>query len=201
MCSWCWGFQGILTRIEEQIVEGARLQLVMGGLAPDSDAPMDETTKRFVQEAWHSVAERTGAAFNFDFWKRCRPRRSTWAACRAVLVAEKLASQGREMFGAIQRAYYLEARNPSESDTLMALAGELGIEQRSFAAGLEGPAAQARLEQDFALRDRLGTQGYPSLALEAGGPVEVLMRGYVGLDQLTPILLSRGVISPTRSEG
>ena len=50
MCSWCWGFTEVRREVSEAFPD-LEWQLVMGGLAPDSDEPMDEATKTYVQEA------------------------------------------------------------------------------------------------------------------------------------------------------
>jgi putative protein-disulfide isomerase len=196
MCSWCWGFREALLGVEPGLHSGVTLRLVMGGLAPDDDGPMDPATREYIRSAWHSVAAKTGARFNHDFWKLCQPRRSTWPACRAVLAAEAHSpGLGHQMFAAIQHAYYLEARNPSDLETLVQLAAEIGILDEAFAERINAPETREQLDQDFALRDKLGTRGYPSLALETGGGLEVLTRGYVSRASLQALLAERGLLA------
>ena len=190
MCSWCWGFAPVLAAAEARLPAGVSVRLVLGGLAPDSDEPMNERTRAYVQAAWDQVEARTGATFNREFWSACRPRRSTWPACRAVLAAGE---RGREMFAAIQRAYYLEARNPSDRDTLIALAAELGLDREGFSRELDAPETQRALEADFALRDALGVSGYPTLVLRRGAERQTLVRGHAPLEDLVAALAAVGV--------
>ena len=70
---------------------------------------------------------------------------------------------------AIQRAYYQQARNPSDNTTLVELAGELGLGSRRFLADLATPATQARLEREIARTRALGLSSFPSLALDTNG--------------------------------
>ena len=191
MCSWCWGFAPVLGALEPRLREDVSLRLVLGGLAPDSDQPMDEATLRYVQQAWRNVEARTGVPMNHAFWSTHHPRRSTWPACRAVLTA---AGRGREMFAAIQRAYYTEARDPSDPETLTAIAGELGLDQAGFAHTMGTPAIHARLAADFELRDRLGVTGYPSVAIEGGSGTKVLTRGWVDAHTLARALGAEGLL-------
>ncbi len=177
MCSWCWGFAPVLQAVESRLRKDVELRLVLGGLAPDDNQPMTPEMREYVQRAWRAVAKRTGARFEHAFWERCTPRRSTWPACRAVLAAGE---RGREMFAAIQRAYYLEARDPSDRGTLVELGVEVGFEREGFAQAIDGPSTQARLEEDFQLRDRLGISGYPSLVWEHGDAVVAVTRGWSG---------------------
>ena len=185
MCSWCWGFAPVLSHLEE-IAEGVPLQYVLGGLAPDSDQPMDPATRSYVQQAWRDVEARTGAQFNFDFWKRCAPRRSTWPACRAVLLARDH-GQEQAMFRAIQAAYYRDARNPSDDDVLADLAHDLGIDRQEFTSQLHADATKHALEQDFELRRELGASSFPSLGVRHAGKLHLLHSGWCDEEQVAEL--------------
>jgi len=193
MCSWCWGFAPVLAKVSSELREGIETRLVLGGLAPDSDVPMDEGTMRFVQDAWAAVAARSGAEFNHDFWKLHHPRRSTWPACRAVLAAGDRAD---EMFRAIQRAYYVEARDPSDKATLVELAVELGLARDEFRSALDAPETHARLAEEFALRDRLGATGYPSIGLEQSGELRLIASGWNDERALRAVFEREGLRRP-----
>jgi putative protein-disulfide isomerase len=45
----------------------------------------------------------------------------------------------------IQRAYYLEARNPSDNETLVELAADIGLDVERFSADLVAEATQRSL--------------------------------------------------------
>ena len=185
MCSWCWGFRPVLNELLELLPADTRLRHVMGGLAPDTEAQMPAETRAYVQSMWRAVAERCGAEFNPEFWVRCQPRRSTWPACRAVLATEQQNSQRvATMILAIQKAYYLQARNPSERGTLIELAVEIGLDPQRFAAHLDSAMVQTRLQQDFELRRQLGADHFPSLLLEVAGKQHWLTRGYSDLETI-----------------
>ena len=175
--------------------EGVSIRYVMGGLAKDSDEPMSDEMKAYVQENWMQVAERTGAPFNWDFWVKCTPRRSTYPACRAVLAAAaQNTAMGPILFHAIQRAYYLEARNPSDAATLVALAGEVGLDAGRFRTDLASPETELRLQKDFDLRRSLHADKFPSLLLETHDDLMWLAYGYeqpaVVFDTLQAALLA-----------
>ena len=138
MCSWCWGFRSSWQTFLAELPPSVIVKDLMGGLAPDSDEPMDATTQAYVQSAWRSVGDRTGAKFNHEFWDVCQPRRSTYPACRAVISAGLQSTSARtRYFEAVQQAYYLEARNPSQTATLIALAGEIGLDSAQFQKDLQ----------------------------------------------------------------
>ncbi|MFT7075194.1 MAG: putative protein-disulfide isomerase [Planctomycetota bacterium] len=199
MCSWCWGFSAVLGRIQAGIADGVTLRYVMGGLAPDSDEPMPDAVQAMVRGAWGAVEATTGASFNPDFWTQCQPRRSTYPACRAVLAAESLEpGAGLRMFHRIQRAYYLEARNPSDVPVLEALAADLGLNREAFSRSLASAEIEAALQRDVAESARLGAAanaaGFPTLILRSDGEVRALNRGYATWDELRPSLVAAGVL-------
>ena len=189
MCSWCWGFQSVLEQVEEILPEDIPIQYVMGGLAKDSDAPMPDETKEYVKGQWNAVTERTGAEFNWEFWERCEPRRSTYPACRAVLAAStQLPPAGPLMYHAIQRAYYLEAQNPSDHVTLISLAGSLGLDVERFSADLQSPTIEKKLQEEFALRRSLAANQFPSLVFEHRDDVIWLASGYEDAEPILEML-------------
>ncbi len=187
MCSWCWGFEPQLTAVLDQVGDRVACEYVMGGLARDSDEPMPEDTRAYVQQAWSEVSARTGAEFNHDFWTLCKPRRSTYPACRAVIAAG-LQDSTRRMFRAIQRAYYREARNPSDVSTLTELAAELGIDVERFSTDLASSEVEESLQRGFDLRRRLGVRTFPTLLVEQDDRVTILARGFEEFDVMAPPL-------------
>lgn len=172
MCSWCWGFKPAWKTIKASLPEFVELKTVLGGLAPDSDEPMPEATKLYVQQNWQNIESAIpGTQFNYNFWTACQPRRSTYPSCRAVIAACELNSALEfEMIEAIQKAYYLQAKNPSDTSTLIELAGDIGLDNVQFEKALKSDQVQQLLEQNLQTYQQLainvGVSGFPSLALK-----------------------------------
>ena len=175
MCSWCWGFHPVLKKVEEALPQPPIY--VMGGLARDTDEPMPDAVRAHVQRAWREVATRTGAHFNWDFWDVCKPRRCTYPACRAFYAAQKQRA-GTAMYEAIQRAYYQEARNPSDAEVLVALAGEIGLDADRFARDLSSPEIERQMRDGFDLRRSMNANRFPSLVIRDGASAIFVARGY-----------------------
>ena len=168
MCSWCWGFRPVFDQLCRELEGRLPITRLLGGLARDSADPMPIEMQRHLQDTWRRIQQRIpGTRFNFDFWRICAPRRSTWPACRAVLAARRLdPAQETAMIAAIQRAYYLTARNPSDDGTLIALAGELGLDDVAFTTQLNAPHTHEQLAEEIAHARRIGANSFPSLRLQ-----------------------------------
>jgi putative protein-disulfide isomerase len=171
MCSWCWGFAPVFERLMTSLPESVTVRRLLGGLAPDSDAPMHTSIRDYVQDQWRRIQrEIPGTEFNFDFWDRCAPRRSTYPACRAVIAARSQDTGfDPAMTRAIQRAYYLEARNPSETDTLIDLARDIGLDVDVFARDLLSVDTDRTLRAEIRKARELEVWGFPSLVMVEGG--------------------------------
>ena len=173
MCSFCWGFRPEWKKLRGLLRDqypNIELVYIMGGLAPDSDEPMPMAMQDKLQATWHYIEERIpGTHFNFDFWRLQQPRRSTYPACRAVMAAKMLEQELEEpMILAIQKAYYLEALNPSNEDTLINCAESIGLDPHRFREVLRSEACDQAFTNDRHLSRSLGISSFPSLVIAAG---------------------------------
>ena len=173
MCSWCWAFRPVWGKIISGRPAPLRIRYLLGGLAPDSSLPMAASLRTHLQATWRRIQEHVpGTEFNFSFWQQCQPRRSTYPACRAVIAARQQHPAGQEsMIHAIQKAYYLEARNPSDTRTLVELAVETGFDPQRFHKDLESNETQLTLDGEINQARSIGGHSFPSLFLEVGGGI------------------------------
>jgi putative protein-disulfide isomerase len=141
----------------------------LGGLAADTDEPMSPEMQEHIRSNWRKIeASVPGVRFNYAFWEQCQPRRATYAACRAVIAARLQGGQfERAMISAIQRAYYRQARNPSENETLLELASELGLDER-FERDFYSEGVARQLQQEISLCRAMFVESFPSLVLQVG---------------------------------
>ena len=172
MCSWCWGFSSTWTKLQKALqglVDSDQLviQPLLGGLAVDSDVPMPEGMKASLESTWKNIRATLGTEFNFDFWRTASPRRSTYPACRACYVARDMGSED-DMYHAIQKAYYLDAKNPSDLDTLTECAEQIGLKAESFQKAMAHVKSEGLLEEEIEQARHLGLNSFPSLALLIG---------------------------------
>lgn len=168
MCSWCWAFAPVLKQLQEQLPEGVEFRRLLGGLAPDTDEPMSEELQDMVQGSWRRIQQHVPETeLNFAFWTECVPRRSTYPSCRAVIAARQ---QGEPfellMNTAIQRAYYTQARNPSDESTLVELAGEIGLDVDRFREALRSEAVHQALEAEVAQAREMDVESFPAIVFE-----------------------------------
>ncbi|MDR9437324.1 MAG: DsbA family protein [Thiohalophilus sp.] len=181
MCSWCWGFRPVWSQVKAALKDKVDVVYVAGGLAPDSDEPMEPEVCDYLQKTWRRISEQCGVEFNFEFWTQNTPVRSTWPSCRATLVAREY---GREvaLYERIQRFYYQEAGNPSDYASLYDLGEELGIPRETFIERIHSEDIERQLQEEMALAESLGVRGYPSVVLKIGDQIHFIRHSYTDVD-------------------
>jgi len=180
MCSWCWGFSKTLTALLENLPIEVETKRLLGGLAADSDVAMSSNMKEKIKGNWSRIEDTiSGVKFNYDFWEKNTPRRSTYPACRAVIAARQQGEQyDVSMTREIQKAYYQEARNPSDNSTLIELANNLGLSIDTFKIDLVSEETQKQLIEEITMARELYAESYPNLVLKVGNKTQLISINY-----------------------
>jgi len=190
MCSWCWGFSPVITRILGVCGDRLMLHLIMGGLRPGNTVEMDDSQKSYIREHWEHVAERTGQPFDWSFFERDGFVYDTEPACRAVVTARNMdASLAYAMMHQVQKSFYAENRDVTCPDILTGIAKSVGLDEELFRSAFDSDEARTFTGYDFKSTKDTGVPGFPTLLLTAGGEqVQVLASGYRGYDDIAPRL-------------
>jgi putative protein-disulfide isomerase len=182
-------------QVKAALVDKLKIVYVLGGLAPETDESMPPEMREYLQQTWRRVSEHCGVEFNFDFWTKNTPMRSTYPACKAALVAREY---GKElaMDERIQRFYYLEAGNPSQYENLYDLAEELGIPRDAFIKRIHSDELDRHFREEVKQAEQLGAQGLPSLVLKRGNGTHFIQHSYTdakeNIRQIEALLANAG---------
>jgi putative protein-disulfide isomerase len=167
MCSWCWGFRPVWQQVQRAVAGKLDVRYVLGGLAADTDQPMPDEMRLNIVDNWRRIQQEIpGTEFNYDFWTKCSPRRSTYPACRAIIACRmQQPALESEMLLLIQQAYYLLARNPSDLGVLTGLAGQLGLDVNRFSNDIQSEMCQNLLLEEIEFCREINIFSYPGLVL------------------------------------
>lgn len=165
MCSWCYAFKPTLDELRKHLADNIKLVHVVGGLAKHSDEVMPKDMQEKIEDIWYEIEDVVGTKFNHDFWKDCLPRRSTYLACQATILA-RAEDKEDEMIEAIQEAYYQKALNPSDASTLIELAKNIGMDEKKFEEDLKSQKIEEDLQNELNFRRSLNVRSFPSLILK-----------------------------------
>ena len=180
MCSWCWSFRPVWQAVKQGLSDDVEVRYLLGGLAPDSQIVMPKDMQHAIRGTWQRIQQEVpGTEFNYAFWEKNQPRRSTYPACRAMIACRmQQPSLEQTMLLAIQQAYYLNAKNPSDEIVLVNLAEQIGLDVKQFAVDIRSEFCQNTLLQELKQCRDIGVSSFPSLVLIKGKSHVVLDLDY-----------------------
>ena len=179
MCSWCWGFAPELSKINAAIAGKAQLHLVMGGLRPGTVEPWDAKMRDYIRHHWQEVADKTGQPFDFSRFDDARFVYDTEPACRALVAVRSLdPERALPFYEALQRGFYAQGLNATDSDVLATIAQSVGLDRTRFIDAFNHPDVRAKVAFDFSRTRAFGVSGFPSVLCADNGQYAFLSLGY-----------------------
>lgn len=188
MCSWCWGIAPAIERVAQR--GDVDVRVLVGGLRPGpAAAPLDDRMRDFLGHHWAQVAAKTGQIFDRAALDRDDWVYDTELPARAVVTMRHLApTQTLSFFTSIQRAFYAEAVDVTNSASYPALLDGHDVAEADFMAVLAADESRTWAWDDFAAARELGVMGFPTVLLDVDDKIQVLSRGYAGADYFDSVL-------------
>lgn len=185
MCSWCWGFAPVIEQIKARYQDHCRVALIMGGLRPGNERPLDKAGREELLHHWHQVAQTTGQSFAFEGALPVGFIYDTEPACRAVVtMGERNPPQVFAYFKSIQEAFYLQQQDVTAEQTLLALAEPFDTQPHVFLERFHSEALIEKTRAHFNKTRRYGVRGFPTLVLQQEQRYYLICSGYRSFEQI-----------------
>ena len=84
----------------------------------------------------------------------------------------------------MQRAFYAEGRDVTDTGTLVAIAGELGLDEPAFRDVFQAAETRTATVADFDTSRESGVTGFPTLLLDRGERRRIVSIGWCPWDTL-----------------
>ncbi|MCB1169371.1 MAG: DsbA family protein [Leptospiraceae bacterium] len=190
MCSWCYGFNPVLSKVEEVYGDRIPVKAVMGGLRPGELAePLDERLSRFLRHHWKQVEEATGQPFGYEFLDREGFVYDTEPACRAVVAFRNfLPSREFSFFSDLQSAFYRDGKDPTDVRTFQELAETYDLDGQKYLEFFGSDEARYQTSLDFQLGRAVGVTGFPALVHLKDQRAMVISYGYTPFLQIQEVM-------------
>ncbi|MBP1764037.1 MAG: oxidoreductase [Firmicutes bacterium] len=188
VCTWCWGSEPILRKLETRYGDQLTVKYVMGGLVKDirefydsnNDIGGDpERSNKQIAKHWVEASERHGmpvkgegfCLFSEDY-PSTYPQNIAYKAVQMenAELADRFLRRMREASAA-------EAKQISKQEVLIELASEVGVDIAKFIARLTDGTAEDAFNNDLQTTRQYRVHGFPSYLVRIGEK-EVLLRGY-----------------------
>lgn len=188
VCTWCWGSEPVLRKLETHYGDQLRIGFVMGGLVKDIHDFYDshngiggdaEQSNAQIVKHWLEASERHGMPVKSEgfhlFSNECSSTYPQNIAYKAAQMEDQTLAD--RFLRRIREASAAEARQTSRLEILIELAAEVGLDVADFVERMNDGSAEAAFEQDLRLTAEFGAQGFPTFLVKYGEK-GILLRGY-----------------------
>lgn len=188
VCTWCWGSEPVLRKLETHYGDQLRIGYVMGGLVKDirdfydnfNDIGGDaERSNAQIAKHWLEASERHGMPVKsegFRLFSNEYP--STYPQNIAYKAAQMEDQNLADRFlRRVREASAAEARQTNQLEVLIELAAEVGLDVPAFIERLNDGSAKAAFEEDLQSAAQFGARGFPTFLVKYGEK-GVMLRGY-----------------------
>ncbi len=185
-CTWCWGSEPVLRKIQEVYGDQVSISFVMGGLVEDMRSFHDpgagiggDQWYRQVAEHWSEASGRHGMPVDVEVYFDLKDEVfSTYPACIAFKAAQLQGEEvGKRYLRRLREAAAAERLAIGHLDVQVALADEIGLDHDTFIESIQNGEAGAAFRKDLEECLRRGVRGFPTFLLRGFGE-EVFLRGY-----------------------
>lgn len=179
LCGWCYGAAPLM----HALLDLPDLQFALHGgrmMAGEARRPMTPQLRAFVMPHDQRIAALTGQrfapAYTEGLLNDSGAVLDSGPPITALLAVQSLVSDparagllGLALLERIQRAHYVEGRRVASADVLLQVATEMDLDPAAFGATFErlaGKPTEVHIEASRQLLQRIGGQGFPTVAIE-----------------------------------
>ena len=198
VCTWCWGSEPLLRKLESRYGDQLKVKYVMGGLVKDIRGFYDsyndiggdaEHSNVNIAKHWLEASERHGMPVKeegFSLFSNEYP--STYpqniAYKAAQMEDQKLADK---FLRRIREASAAEAMHTSKTEILIQLASEAGLNVSKFIERFTDGSARVAFDEDLRKTAKYGVRGFPTFLVRYGEK-EVLLGGYQSFESIKSVI-------------
>lgn len=190
LCSWCYGYAPEIAYIKDKYKDLLNFKLVMGGLRPYTEEPMDGAMKEMLRHHWEEVNKRSKQPFSYDVLEEDNEViYDTEPPCRAtVAVREMDPDKEFGFFKRVQSAFYNEGKDMNDITTYLELCDEFELDKIQFTELYNSDEIKKATWEDFAFAKDMGVQGFPSTLVLIGETYYMITRGYLEKEYLEEVI-------------
>lgn len=206
VCTWCWGSEPVLRKLETRFGEQLKISFVMAGLVKDITSFYDRyndiggdpaRSNANIAKHWLEASERHGMPVQSEGFKLFSQEYPSTYPQNIAYKATQIQDQvlANRYLRRIREASAAEAKLTNRTEVLVELAAEVGLDVARFLEDFSHGAAQMAFEDDLEVTARYQAHGYPTFLVRFGEK-ETLLRGYRKYEDFKAVmeLLTNGAI-------
>jgi len=198
VCTWCWGSEPVLRKLEYRFGKQVKISFVMAGLVRDITSFYDSyndiggdpaRSNTNIARHWLEASERHGMPVQSEglklFSKEFPSTYPQNIAYKAAQIQDQVLAN--RYLRRMREASAAEARLTNSTEVLVELAAEVGLDIARFLEDFFRGAAQKAFEEDLALTAHYQAHGYPTFLVRVGEK-ETLLRGYKSYEEFKAVI-------------
>jgi putative protein-disulfide isomerase len=206
VCTWCWGSEPVLRKLETRFGEQVNISFVMAGLVKDITSFYDKyndiggdpaRSNANIAKHWLEASKRHGMPVQSEGFKLFSQEHPSSYPQNIAYKAAQMQDQvlANRFLRRIREASAAEAKRTNTTEVLMELASDVGLDVGRFLEDYSHGAAQKAFEQDLAITARYNAHGFPTFLVRFGEK-EMLLRGYKSYEDFKGVIgyLANGTI-------
>ncbi|WP_020527546.1 DsbA family protein [Flexithrix dorotheae] len=199
MCSWCYGIANELDKLVGEYQNRAKFRIVMGGLRPHTQEPMDGETKKMIRHHWEEVNKRSGQPFKYDLLAEDTSFiYDTEKPCRAVVVVRNLKPESAfSFYKDVQSAFYAENMDTNIPGNYVSIAEKHGISSDEFLKGFSTEEIRKETYEDFVWAKQVGVTGFPTVIYKYEDTLYAVALGYNSFENMKKTIfnIENGIVT------
>jgi putative protein-disulfide isomerase len=179
-CTWCWGSEPILRKIQELYGGQVKITFKAGGLIETLDEQIAQQWFEQVAQHWLDASERHGMPVDVHVWQDLQGDfRSTYPANIAYKAAQLQDPDLADTFlRRMREAAAAERRYIHRKEVQVELAREVGLDSEKFVNALETDSAEKAFYEDLEEFRATGSKAYPTFLITYIQGKRTLLSGY-----------------------
>jgi len=198
ICTWCWGSEPLLRKLETVYGDKLKVKFVMGGLVEDIREFYDsfnniggnaEKSNEQIAKHYLEASEKHGMPVNIEAFNlfsneypSSYPQNIAYKA--AQMENEELANK---FLRKIREATDIHSRQTSRTEVLIELANESGLDISKFIERFTDGSAEEEFKKDLNIASQYSVRGFPSFLIKYGDK-KLLLRGYQTFDAVKSVI-------------
>jgi len=191
-CGWCYGFSGVISRIESEYRDRLSFDVLSGGIIFEAEPRHIGAIATYIQSAYTRVEALTGIRFGKDFlWHVFNPDQSDWypesvtPAIALCIMKEYRPESAVPMAADLQYSLNYEGRDLTDREAYRHLLHKWSIPETEFYQKLDSEAYREKAYYEFALVKQLQVTGFPCVLMQVSdSKFYLLAQGYTDYDTL-----------------
>jgi putative protein-disulfide isomerase len=208
-CTWCWGSEPALRKLEALYEGKLEVNFVMGGLVQDINNFSDDwngiggdlsKVNDQVAEHWLEASERHGMPVEVNGFKLFTEETSSTYPMNIAFKAVQFQSNdlAKKFLRRIREAVAAEAINANQIEVLIELAGECGVDIAKFIQNFTDGTAEKAFRLDLQITRANKVHGFPTFEVKASNGKAVMLRGFQSFETFKTVIdqITNGEVTP-----